>query len=134
MILALTSLGIGLCGFVAGVKGHHVDSALNIIISLCSTLRHAHGADDSKYRGGQIIGFVDRAVAKIITVKYFYESVKMGLVGLPTTLSCAYVVCVFYKKIAISKEFYKKGELPIWHMSMHLVGEFGVLYKHLVTN
>jgi hypothetical protein len=71
MILTLTSFGLGLCGFVAGVKGHYVDSALNITISLCSTLRHAHGGDDSKYKGGQIIGFVDRAVAKIITIKYF---------------------------------------------------------------
>lgn len=57
----------------------------------------------------------------------------MGLIGLPTTLSSVYVVCVFYKKIAISKDFYKRDEFPVWHMSMHLAAQFGILYKHLIA-
>jgi hypothetical protein len=133
MILALTSFGFGLCGFIAGVKGHIIDSALNIAVSLCSTLHHSHGCDHSKYRGGQIVGRADEILAKIIVSKYCYDGIHMGLIGLPTVLSGICGTVVYYKKIAHVKEFYKKGQIPVWHLSMHLSAQFGILYKHLIS-
>ena len=133
MILTLSSFGFGLCGLVAGVKGHYVDSALNIAISLCSTLRHAHGGDDSKYKGGHIIGPADRILGRIILVKYCYDGIHMGLIGLPTVLSGICGTVLYYKKIAHAKKFYERGQIPVWHISMHLVAQTGILYKHLVS-
>ena len=132
MILALTSFGFGLCGFVAGLRRRHFDSALNIAVSLCSTLHHSHGCDHSKYKGGQIVGRVDEILAKIIVSKYFYDGVSLGFLGLPTVLSAICGTVIYYKKIAKSKEFYKKGEIPVWHISMHLIAQTGILYKHLI--
>jgi len=131
MILALTSFGFGLCGFVAALKGHHIDSAINISLSLCSTLHHAHGCDHTKYKGGRIIGLGDAIIAKILVSKYFYDGIRMGFSGLPTVISCIFGTILYYKKVATSKEFYKKDEIPKWHVFMHLAAQTGILYKHL---
>jgi len=83
--------------------------------------------------GGQIVGTADRTLAKIIASKYLFDSIQLGFVGLPTTISSMYVIAIYLTKIAHIKEAYKKGKCPKWHLSMHLVGQFGVLYKHLIT-
>jgi hypothetical protein len=132
MILALTSFGFGLCGLVAGVKKEYINSALIIALSLCSTLHHSHGGDDSKYKGGKIIGKADEILGRLVWIKYCYEGFRLGLI-VESLILTTYIPIIFYTRINLKKGPYEKDEIPSWHISLHLAAQTGILYKHLVS-
>lgn len=129
MVLVYTSFGFGLCALVAALVDEHVYCGLLIALNSCSILHHAHLTDMKAYRGGTIIGHVDRTLAHIITAKCLFDTVYLSpILAAPIWLSVSYVALVYKNKVqGIDK--YVKNKVYYWHASIHIASQLGLLYR-----
>ena len=128
MILALTSFGFGVCAWVASLVGDHVGCGLLITLAMCSITHHSHGTDSSAYIGGAIISTVDKITSHVITLRCLHSALQFGWYALPVYIDIGYVAYVFYAYIHHNKIVYVKNVIYPWHVSIHLVSQFGVLH------
>jgi hypothetical protein len=125
MILPLTSFGFGLVAFVAAVYNEINYCGLLIALCFCSTLHQANFTDSKRYFCGFIISKIDRFLARVITIRCFYDSLFIDN-PLPIWISIIYVIVIYKLKVEPMGIYVNK--IYYFHASIHLVSQLGALY------
>jgi hypothetical protein len=125
MILPLTSFGFGVVAFVAAVYNQIDYCGLLIALCFCSTLHQANFTDHTRYFGGNIISKLDRLLARIITIRCFYDSLFIDN-PLPIWISIIYVIFIY--KLKVEPIGIYENKIYYFHASIHLVSQLGAIY------